>query len=134
MSAMILRILESLHCKKNKLFRSGELAAMNCALCSDELFCAVSSLAKLANFAAMDCLPVFMVFFCANARSFWGVAAGELCSDGLSACFHVFLVRMCGLFGVLQRWTACLLHFIIWQECQLQHLIIFFLAGTLTAH
>jgi len=65
---------------------------------------------QLANFAAMDCLPV--LFFCANARSFWGVAADELCSDGLPACY-VFL-RECAVFlgccswRTLQRWTACL--------------------------
>jgi len=86
----------------------------------------------LAIIATMDFLPCFM-FFCANARSFWGVAAGELCSGGLPACFYVIFARMRGHFGVLQPWTACLLHFMVWQECQLQHLIIF-LAGTLTAY
>jgi len=92
MSAMILRILESLHCKKNKLFRSGELAAMNCALCSDELFCAVSSLAKLANFAAMDCLPVFMVFF-ARMRGLFGVL--QLANFAAMDCLPVFMFFWC---------------------------------------
>jgi len=52
---------------------------------------------QLANFAAMDCLPV--LFFCANARSFWGVAADELCSDGLPACY-VFCANARYFWGV----------------------------------
>jgi len=36
-------------------------------------------------------------------KSFWGVAAGEHCRDGLPACFYVLLARMRGHFGVLQR-------------------------------
>ena len=95
---------------------------------------------QLANIAEMDCLPVFMWFlrecavilgycswrtlqrwtaclflcdFCANARSFWGFAAGEHCRDGLPACFYVIFARMRGHFGVLQlaniaELTACL--------------------------
>ena len=39
----------------------------------------------------LPCLPVFMFFSSANARSFWGVTAGELCSDGLP-CLPVFMV------------------------------------------
>jgi len=59
------------------------------------------------------CLPVFMFFSSANARSFWGVTAGELCSDGLP-CLPVFMffLRECAVFlgsyswRTLQRWTA----------------------------
>ena len=58
-----------------------------------------------------------VMFICANARSFWGVAAGEHCSDGLPTCY-VFL-RECAVFlgccswRTLQRWTACLVLFFL---------------------
>ena len=47
----------------------------------------------------LPCLPVFM-FFCANARSFWGATAGELCSDGLP-CLPVCILffRECAVFS-----------------------------------
>jgi len=48
-----------------------------------------------------------------NARSFWGVAIGERCSDGLPACYvvlHEYAVFLgCCSWRTLQRWTACLL-------------------------
>jgi len=45
---------------------------------------------------------LFLCDFCTNARSFWGVAAGKHCRDGLPACFYVIFARMRGHFGVLQ--------------------------------
>ena len=111
----------------------------------------------LANIAEMDCLP-FLCFFCANARYFWGVAPGEHCRDGLPAFFMFYYANARYFWGVAAGehcrdglpaflcafganaqlfWGVAVmdcLHFIIWQECQLQHLMNFFLAGTLTAH
>jgi len=81
---------------------------------------------QLANIAEMDCL-LFM-FFSANARSFWGVAAGEHCRDGLPA-FLCFFARMRGLFGELQLaniaemdWLPVFMCF--WRECAVTDLVI----------
>ena len=68
------------------------------------------------------------MFFSANARSFWGVAAGEHCRDGLPA-FLCFFARMRGLFGELQLaniaemdWLPVFMCF--WRECAVTDLVI----------
>ena len=40
------------------------------------------------------------MFFCANARSFWGVVAGEHCRDGLPAFFMFFCANARSFWGV----------------------------------
>jgi len=73
-----------------------------CLLCLFARMRGLFGALQLANFAAMDCLPV--MFLCANAQSFWGVAADELCSDGLPACY-VFLCE-CAVFLGCCNWRT----------------------------
>jgi len=111
---------------------------------------------QLANFAAMDCRAcLFLCFFLPRMRGLFGVLqlANFAAMDCRACLFLCFFARMRVLFGVLQLVNfaamdcrACLfvycfsanarsfrgvaamdcLHFIIWQECQLQHLMNFF--------
>jgi len=46
-------------------------------------------------------VPACYVFFCANARCFWGVAAGELCSDGLLCLPVIFFCANARSFWVV---------------------------------
>jgi len=72
------------------------------------------------------------MFFCVNAWSFWGVASGEHCSDGLPACY-VFCVNARSFWGVAAM--DCL-PFAFYNLAGVSTATFneFFLAGTLTAH
>ena len=81
----------------------------------------------------LPCLPVFMFFSSANARFFWGVTAGELCSDGLPACLYFFSANARSFWGVTAM--DCL-PFAFYNLAGVSTATFneFFLAGTLTAH
>ena len=81
----------------------------------------------------LPCLPVFM-FFCANARSYWVVTAGEICSDGLPACLYIFFSANARSFWGVAAMDCLPFAFYNFAGVSTATFNEFFLAGTLTAH